>query len=118
MIECENLVKIYKTIDTEVLALQGLELTVDSDKRTLGEVAAHELCRAAPCDYVEEISLTLGAGFDIAAIYSDAERGHGNAGISGFELRVGNKTTHEYNSVNHKKSFRSGSKPSKNCIRS
>ena len=29
MIECENLVKIYKTIDTEVLALQGLELTVD-----------------------------------------------------------------------------------------
>lgn len=29
MIECENLVKIYKTLDTEVLALQGLELTVD-----------------------------------------------------------------------------------------
>ena len=29
MIECENLVKIYKTIDTEVLALQGLELTVE-----------------------------------------------------------------------------------------
>jgi ABC-type lipoprotein export system ATPase subunit len=29
MIECENLVKIYKTVDTEVLALQGLELTVD-----------------------------------------------------------------------------------------
>jgi len=28
MIECENLVKIYKTADTEVLALQGLELTV------------------------------------------------------------------------------------------
>lgn len=28
MIECENLVKIYKTVDTEVLALQGLELTV------------------------------------------------------------------------------------------
>lgn len=29
MIECENLVKIYKTSDTEVLALQGLELTVE-----------------------------------------------------------------------------------------
>ena len=28
MIECENLVKIYKTKDIEVLALQGLELTV------------------------------------------------------------------------------------------
>ena len=25
MIECENLVKIYKTADTEVLALQGLD---------------------------------------------------------------------------------------------
>ena len=29
MIECENLVKIYKTEDIEVLALQGLELTVE-----------------------------------------------------------------------------------------
>ena len=29
MIECDNLVKIYKTKDIEVLALQGLELTVD-----------------------------------------------------------------------------------------
>lgn len=29
MILCENLVKIYKTADTEVLALQGLELKVD-----------------------------------------------------------------------------------------
>jgi len=29
MIECENLVKIYKTKDIEVLALQGLELKVD-----------------------------------------------------------------------------------------
>lgn len=29
MIFCENLVKIYKTKDSEVLALQGLELTVD-----------------------------------------------------------------------------------------
>jgi len=29
MIECENLVKIYKTKDIEVLALQGLELTVE-----------------------------------------------------------------------------------------
>lgn len=29
MILCENLVKIYKTKDTEVLALQGLELTVN-----------------------------------------------------------------------------------------
>ena len=28
MIECDNLVKIYKTKDIEVLALQGLELTV------------------------------------------------------------------------------------------
>ena len=28
MILCENLVKIYKTKDSEVLALQGLELTV------------------------------------------------------------------------------------------
>lgn len=28
IIECENLVKIYKTRETEVLALQGLELTV------------------------------------------------------------------------------------------
>lgn len=29
MIACENLVKIYKTVDTEVIALQGLDLTVD-----------------------------------------------------------------------------------------
>ena len=29
MIECENLVKIYKTTDFEVLALQGLDLTVE-----------------------------------------------------------------------------------------
>ena len=29
MIECENLVKIYKTKDLEVLALQGLDLTVE-----------------------------------------------------------------------------------------
>jgi len=29
MIECENLVKIYKTKEIEVLALQGLELRVD-----------------------------------------------------------------------------------------
>jgi ABC-type lipoprotein export system ATPase subunit len=28
MIECENLVKIYKTLDTEVIALQGLDLSV------------------------------------------------------------------------------------------
>ena len=30
MIECENLVKIYKTEDIEVVALQGLDLVVDS----------------------------------------------------------------------------------------
>ena len=29
IIECDNLVKIYKTPDLEVLALQGLDLTVD-----------------------------------------------------------------------------------------
>jgi len=29
MIECDNLVKIYKTRDTEVMALQGLDLTVE-----------------------------------------------------------------------------------------
>lgn len=29
MVECENLVKIYKTKDVEVLALQGLELRID-----------------------------------------------------------------------------------------
>ena len=29
MIQCENLVKIYKTQETEVLALQGLDLFVD-----------------------------------------------------------------------------------------
>ena len=29
MIQCDNLVKIYKTEETEVLALQGLDLTVD-----------------------------------------------------------------------------------------
>lgn len=29
MIECENLVKIYKTKDIEVMALQGLDLTID-----------------------------------------------------------------------------------------
>ena len=29
MIECDNLVKIYKTTDLEVVALQGLDLTVD-----------------------------------------------------------------------------------------
>lgn len=30
MIECENLIKIYKTIDIEVVALQGLDLVVDA----------------------------------------------------------------------------------------
>ena len=29
IIECDNLVKIYKTKDIEVLALQGLELQID-----------------------------------------------------------------------------------------
>ena len=29
MIECDNLVKIYKTSDLEVVALQGLDLTVE-----------------------------------------------------------------------------------------
>ena len=29
MIDCENLVKIYKTKEFEVLALQGLDLVVD-----------------------------------------------------------------------------------------
>lgn len=29
MIECDNLVKIYKTTDLEVVALQGLDLTVE-----------------------------------------------------------------------------------------
>ena len=29
IVECENLVKIYKTKDSEVLALQGLELNID-----------------------------------------------------------------------------------------
>jgi ABC-type lipoprotein export system ATPase subunit len=29
MLECENLVKIYKTLDTEVVALQGLDLKVE-----------------------------------------------------------------------------------------
>ena len=29
MIECENLVKIYKTDEIEVMALQGLDLTVE-----------------------------------------------------------------------------------------
>ena len=29
MIECDNLVKIYKTKDIEVLALQGLDPTVE-----------------------------------------------------------------------------------------
>lgn len=29
MIECENLIKIYKTLDIEVVALQGLDLTVE-----------------------------------------------------------------------------------------
>ena len=30
MVECENLVKIYKTKEIEVLALQGLELRIDT----------------------------------------------------------------------------------------
>ena len=30
MIECDNLVKIYKTRDTEVMALQGLDLTIEN----------------------------------------------------------------------------------------
>jgi ABC-type lipoprotein export system ATPase subunit len=34
IIECENLVKIYKTKDIEVLALQGLELTVEHGEMT------------------------------------------------------------------------------------
>lgn len=34
MIECENLVKIYKTRDFEVLALQGLDLTVEQGELT------------------------------------------------------------------------------------
>lgn len=29
IIECDNLVKIYKTLDTEVMALQGLDLTIE-----------------------------------------------------------------------------------------
>ncbi|MBE6936544.1 MAG: ABC transporter ATP-binding protein, partial [Ruminococcaceae bacterium] len=29
MIECDNLVKIYKSKDLEVVALQGLDLTVE-----------------------------------------------------------------------------------------
>ena len=33
MIQCENLVKIYKTRETEVVALQGLDLTVDDGER-------------------------------------------------------------------------------------
>jgi ABC-type lipoprotein export system ATPase subunit len=32
MIECDNLVKIYKTQDTEVMALQGLDLTVEQSE--------------------------------------------------------------------------------------
>ena len=32
IIECENLVKIYKTKDLEVLALQGLDLTIKKCK--------------------------------------------------------------------------------------
>ncbi|MFW5684402.1 MAG: ATP-binding cassette domain-containing protein [Spirochaetota bacterium] len=34
MIACENLVKIYKTLDTEVIALQGLDLTVSDGELT------------------------------------------------------------------------------------
>lgn len=34
IIECDNLVKIYKTPDVEVLALQGLDLTVDYGEMT------------------------------------------------------------------------------------
>ena len=34
MIQCENLVKIYKTKDLEVLALQGLELTIEKGELT------------------------------------------------------------------------------------
>ncbi len=34
MIEAENLVKIYKTLDTEVMALQGLDLTVEKGELT------------------------------------------------------------------------------------
>ena len=34
IIECENLVKIYKTAETEVLALQGLDLTVERGELT------------------------------------------------------------------------------------
>ena len=34
MIHCENLVKIYKTKDIEVLALQGLDLTVERGELT------------------------------------------------------------------------------------
>ena len=34
MIECENLVKIYKTPDVEVLALQGLEVRIEPSSAT------------------------------------------------------------------------------------
>ena len=34
MIECENLVKIYKTKDIEVLALQGLDVRVERGELT------------------------------------------------------------------------------------
>ena len=34
IIECDSLVKIYKTPDVEVLALQGLDLTVDYGEMT------------------------------------------------------------------------------------
>ena len=36
MIQCENLVKIYKTRETEVVALQGLDLTVDDGALAFG----------------------------------------------------------------------------------
>lgn len=86
MIECENLVKIYKTKEFEVLALQGLDLTVDDgelmaiignsgsgkstllnmlgglDRPTAGKllVDGKDLLKATPADLVDYKRHTVG----------------------------------------------------------
>ena len=40
MVQCENLVKIYKTTDVEVMALQGLDLTVERGELMASSVRA------------------------------------------------------------------------------
>ena len=44
MVLCENLVKIYKTRETEVVALQGLDLTIEKGEISALLTSLEKLC--------------------------------------------------------------------------